>query len=329
MRAFLPRECLAPWLERQRERMEVIAPVLECGAPVFTAWGGQRLALEGNPLMPPSELLLPLREVLFRYEQDCGRYSFQEPDPVPRMIFGIRPCDLQALAVLDRILGTPPADRPYIERRRSTVIVACSCTEPEEGCFCASLGSGPMAVDWFDLELTELSEGFLVRTGSSAGVVLIVESRDLFREAGQSEIRERDEVLRRAAGMIQARGAPSLPQIREAIERADWEALARRCLGCGSCTYLCPICHCFTIHDLGVPDGERLRCRDTCLLSGFSRMAGGINPYPEMGSRLENWYRDKFCYTPQRTGLTGCVGCGRCSRACLGGFERWSLEVRG
>jgi ferredoxin len=71
-----------------------------------------------------------------------------------------------------------------------------------------------------------------------------------------------------------------------------------------------------------------VRCRDTCLLSGFSRMAGGANPRISQGERLHNWYLDKFAYIPQKTGLAGCVGCGRCSRVCLAEMDRWSLEVK-
>ena len=40
-----------------------------------------------------------------------------------------------------------------------------------------------------------------------------------------------------------------------------------------------------------------------------------------------NWYLDKFEYIPEKTGLPGCVGCGRCSRVCLAEMDRWSLEV--
>ena len=111
------------------------------------------------------------------------------------------------------------------------------------------------------------------------------------------------------------------------ILAADWETLGRECLSCGGCTFVCPVCHCFNIVDLGIPDGERVRCRDTCILSGFSRMTSGANPRRTPGERMHNWYLDKFEYIPQKTGLPGCVGCGRCTRVCLAEIDRWKLEA--
>ena len=326
--AFLPQERLVPLLTLLSDRMEVVAPILVEGVPVFASWSGQPLALKDNPLLPPQEFFLPQREVLFRYIQDCGRYSFEEAADKARLIFGIRPCDLQALAVLDRIFGSDPMDQSYFDKRRSTVLVALNCNEPGEDCFCDHLGFGPKCSEAVDLQLTEMDKGYLVETGSPAGILILKEHQEFFLETSQSHLLEKGQILGQAREAMNSYIARSLPGIKEAIKKADWNALGRLCLNCGSCTFVCPVCHCFTIQDLGVPDGERMRCRDTCLLSGFSRMAGGANPRISRGDRMQNWYLDKFEYIPQRTGLLGCVGCGRCSRVCLAEMDRWSLEVK-
>jgi len=326
--AFLPKERLVPLLTLLSDRMEVVAPILVEGVPVFASWSGQPLALKDNPLLPPQEFFLPQREVLFRYIQDCGRYSFEEAADKARLIFGIRPCDLRALAVLDRIFGSDPMDQYYFDKRRSTVLVAMNCNEPGEDCFCYHLGSGPECSEAVDLQLTQIDKGYLVETGSPAGILILKEHPEFFLETSQSHLLEKCEILGQAREAMNSCIARSLPGIKEAIKKADWNALGRLCLNCGSCTFVCPVCHCFTIQDLGVPDGERMRCRDTCLLSGFSRMAGGANPRISRGDRMQNWYLDKFEYIPQRTGLLGCVGCGRCNRVCLAEMDRWSLEVK-
>ena len=328
MRVFLPGDSVPSLLTCLASRMEVIAPVEVSGAPVFASWSGQPLALAENPLISPVEFFLPMKEVLFRYEQDCGRYTFKETSARPRMIFGIRPCDIAALKVLDRIFGSDPADHPYFDKRRSTVLVALNCINPSDGCFCSAFGSGPDCGAGFDLALTEIGSGYLVETGSPAGVLILREHPQFFLEASVSQLLEKGDIMKRTKEGMDAKNTHTIAQIKEAIERADWKALGRECLNCGSCTFVCPVCHCFTIVDRGVPDGERMRCRDTCLLSGFSRMAGGGNPRTLHGERLQNWYRDKFEYIPQNTGLLGCVGCGRCARACLAEMDRWSLKVK-
>jgi sulfhydrogenase subunit beta (sulfur reductase) len=309
VKALLPKKNFPLLLGALDSRMEVVAPVRAEGVPVFASWNGQPLALESNPLIPPQEFLLPQRDVLFKYVQDCGRYSFEKESAKPRLILGIRPCDLKAVAVLDRIFGKEPLDNPYFERRRSTVLVGLNCLEPQAGCSCASFGAGPEANELSDLQLTDLGEDFLVETSSPAGVLILREHPEFFVEAGKRHEAEKKEALRRAREALSVGISPS--EIKAAIEKADWDSLGRQCLSCGGCTFVCPICHCFTIIDIGVPDGERLRCRDSCILSGFSRMTSGVNPRKSQGERLRNWFLDKFEYIPLNTGLLGCVGCGR------------------
>jgi sulfhydrogenase subunit beta (sulfur reductase) len=331
MIAILPKENLIPFLARLSEKMEVITPVDEAGEPVFLTWKGQALSLEKSPLIPPIEFLLPQREVLFRYIQESGSYTFEETPQGTRLIFGMRPCDLCAVAILDRIFGSEPKDGAYFGKRRWTILVALNCTRPGEGCFCSQLGSGPEAVDGFDLLLTELEEDYLAEIGSPAGMLILKDCSDLLEEADDSHLSEKRRLLEGAKVSLdsQAGGqSRSLRQMRQAIKDADWEALGRLCFSCGGCTFVCPICHCFNILDLGVPDGERVRCRDTCILSGFSRMAGGANPRRSPGERMRNWYLDKFEYIPKKTGLAGCVGCGRCSRTCLAEIDRFKLEEK-
>jgi ferredoxin len=310
-------------LTRLRDRLEVIAPVSIEGETCFVSWKGQPLALARNPLIPPTEFLLPHREVLFKYIQESGSYTFDKAPAKPRLIFGIRPCDLRATFVLDRIFKANPPDHQYLERRKSTFLAALNCLQPTEECFCSSLGFGPDASEGYDLLFTELKEGFLVESVSPAGILILMDNSDLFLDANDEHEVEKRELMKASRDAV--RLDRTQKRIEEAIKRADWEALGRHCMSCGGCTFVCPVCHCFNILDLGVPDGERLRCRDTCILSGFSRMAGG-NPRRTQGERLQNWYMDKFFYIPENTGLLGCVGCGRCSKVCFCGMDRWTLE---
>ena len=54
MKALLSRDKLVPFLTEISQKMEVVAPVLINGERVFCTWTGQPLALDENPLNPPS-----------------------------------------------------------------------------------------------------------------------------------------------------------------------------------------------------------------------------------------------------------------------------------
>lgn len=324
---ILLRDKLVPFLTKISRNLEVVAPVMIEGERVFCTWNGQPLAFEENPLNPPTEYLLPGRETLFRYVQESGRYTFEEEQPRPRLIFGIRPCDLRAVSVLDRIFGADPRDNHYLSRRRSTLMAAMNCPKPLEGCRCSQLGSGPNVKDEYDLLITEIEQGYLVEAGSPAGILMLGDSPEFFLDATEAQQKEKEQLMRAAEEQVKARSDISLQKMQSTIKAADWDSLGRECLSCGGCTFVCPVCHCFNILDLGIPDGERVRCRDTCILSGFSRMTSGGNPRKTPGERMHNWYLDKFEYIPQKTGLSGCVGCGRCERVCLAGIDRWKLEA--
>ena len=124
---------------------------------------------------------LPPRWRLWRAEQtgdQDGPVDFQVvegPEAAPRYaFFGVRSCDLHAIAIHDEVFlrGTHP-DPIYRDRREDVFIVAVHCGEPASTCFCTSMGTGPRAPGGYDLALTELLDGprheLLVEAGSERG----------------------------------------------------------------------------------------------------------------------------------------------------------------
>lgn len=66
----------------------------------------------------------------------------------PIALLGVRPCELAAIAVQDRVLlGGVARDTGYAARRKGAFLVAVNCTRPASTCFCASLGTGPAVPD--------------------------------------------------------------------------------------------------------------------------------------------------------------------------------------
>ncbi len=81
--------------------------------------------------------------------------------------------------------------------------------------------------------------------------------------------------------------------------------------------FVCPTCACFDIQDeAGRQGGVRLRCWDSCGFSLFTLHTSGHNPRNVQSQRWRQRVMHKFAYMPERQGMLGCVGCGRCSRAC-------------
>jgi hypothetical protein len=154
------------------------AAALPYGWGVTLEPGGYRLrrrddgAAFANSAGPQSwkSFLHPARTELWTARRDVdGGFTVTEPDEEPpRYAFlGVRGCDLRAIAIQDRILGTP--DSGYARRREQAFIVAVNCTEPGETCFCVSAGTGPDAGPGYDLALTELPDGYVVDAGSEDG----------------------------------------------------------------------------------------------------------------------------------------------------------------
>jgi ferredoxin len=101
------------------------------------------------------------------------------------------------------------------------------------------------------------------------------------------------------------------------FENEVWKAQSERCLGCGACAFVCPTCACFDIQeDAKGNTGNRIRCWDSCGFSLFTLHTSGHNPRPDQSARWRQRLMHKFSYMPDRLSVTGCTGCGRCSRAC-------------
>jgi ferredoxin len=273
-------------------------------------------------------VLFPARELLFRRPAEPTDTSGDEPADEPRYaLFGVRSCDLHALAIHDRVLlGRGAVDVRYARRRQGAFIVAVACSEPGGTCFCASTGTGPHPDAGYDVCLTELLEGghgFVAVAGTTEGAELLARlpavpatAADLDAAAG---------VVRAAADrMGRTLATDGLKDLLyAAAEHPQWESVAQRCLACANCTLVCPTCFCTSVEDSGDltgSTGERWRVWDSCFGTDFSYLHGG-SVRDATSARYRQWMTHKLAAWIDQFGSSGCVGCGRCITWCPAGID--------
>jgi ferredoxin len=343
----------------QAEGYEVVGPTLRDGAIVYDRLqsvaelprgiedeqeaGRYRLRPRGDDALfayvvgPHSwkRYLHPPLVTLFKARRTAGSLAFEggEGAPPRRAFFGVRPCELAAIAVQDRVLmGGPQVDPVYAARRSACLLIAVNCARPGGTCFCASLGTGPRAQAGFDLALTELLDGehlFLVEVGTTAGAAMV--QKLPHRPASDAQVAAAEAVSTGAASRM-GRTLRAPEGLKERLyaryEDPAWDAVGARCLGCTNCTQVCPTCFCTSVvdaTDLAVapsspPQAERRRVWDSCFTLEFSYIHGG-SVRTSAGARYRQWLTHKLATWHDQFGSSGCVGCGRCITWCPAGID--------
>ncbi|WP_052452269.1 4Fe-4S dicluster domain-containing protein [Noviherbaspirillum autotrophicum] len=294
------------------------------------ATGGARQFAWANGPQALKPLLFAPREVLWRARRRAdGSLAFDAglPQEKPLAVFGVRSCDLAALAIQDQHFLQQAhgacADPYYAKRREGLFLVAVHCSHPASTCFCVSTGDGPRAAGGFDLALDELDDGFVLECGTDRARALIAGMRLAPAAAGQV-----DDAMRQSQRAQQGM-TRSLPgrNLRDALfanlEHARWNEVAERCLSCGNCTSVCPTCFCHGERDQQQLDGaqsEHMREWDSCFTKGHSYIHG-LTVRPDTRTRYRQWLTHKLGSWHDQFGRSGCVGCGRCIAWCPVGID--------
>jgi sulfhydrogenase subunit beta (sulfur reductase) len=179
---ILNKNHLSFWLRQIKAAYQLIAPLRDVSGDIVLTelTHMHETALDGPALMPsPKEFLLPQMEQLFCWSEEGIEEAFNKR---PRVLFGIRPCDVSAIAILDRFYPANNKDAYYETRRRNTATISIACNRPDPTCFCLGLGTGPFLKSGFDVQLTDLGDRFLVETGSDTGTSLVRDFPHIFTE---------------------------------------------------------------------------------------------------------------------------------------------------
>lgn len=307
-------------IDAAAKKYRFFAPVEEDGNVLFrdVSEGGEITFDYLNTTTNPKDFFLPRFETLFRYNKD--EIEPVLPDEKSFVVFGIRPCDVQGMTVLDKVfLDEDYPDGYYRDRREKATIVTLACNRPDPTCFCGAVGGGPAMEEGSDVMAYDLGERIIMKPVSRRGEDFIRAVSGSGKKATVAEMKEAEK--KTAAAAEKMKTEIDLPAVKKSLdsnfENEFWTEVHQKCVGCGICTYLCPTCYCFDLTDESRGEkGKRLRSWDSCMFPLFTLHASGHNPRPSGKERLRQRIMHKFKYLPDNFQITGCTGCGRCVREC-------------
>ena len=273
-------------------------------------------------LLSPKKYLQPPVETMMTYEAD-GSFKSQF-DEEKLVLLGVHPYDVIAIDQMDRIFSQDNFDTHYMKRRCNTTIIACDVATPSKNVFASSMGTA-VADKGYDILLTKIGDDYLADAATEKGQALLAKARDAV-DATDADIKARQEVWDKNKEALNNHKLNCKPSelsalLEKSYDHPIWQENAEICFSCGSCNQVCPTCYCFNVSDSANWDmetGTRDRTWDSCMLDGFSKVAGDHEFRAKRADRLRHRFYRKGKYVAAKLdGEVACVGCGRCVAACL------------
>ncbi len=236
------------------------------------------------------------------------------------VVFGVRACDARSFTILDKVFLADPVDTFYANRRAHGTIVTLACTRPTETCFCSAFDIDPANPEG-DVAAWMTESDLYLKALTEKGTALLDSISAMLEDSDEAAV----DAQKKTIGEIMARlPLQNLPldsfkpeKMLEFFDAPEWKSLSESCLGCGTCTFVCPTCQCYDIKDFDTGHGvKRFRCWDSCMYSDFTKMAHGNSRLSQV-ERFRQRFMHKLVYFPaNNNGEFGCVGCGRCLSKC-------------
>ena len=288
----------------------------------FTPWQeGLTLTDKLNTVRSAKDLFFPQVENLVNFKNSGKAIQIIEnrTEPQPFVLFGVRACDCRSFDILDRVFLSDPVDTFYKARREQGVVITLACNRPTETCFCGVFGidgADPQGdvTCWMD------EAALYWRANTEKGEALTA-ALPILTDCAEEAIDPITAKIRNVLSKLPLNDLDltgfNRDRMMELFNSPQWEDLSQSCLGCGTCTFVCPTCQCYDVQDFD--DGQqvrRFRCWDSCMFSDFTMMAHGTNR-PTQKERFRQRFMHKLSYFPNNNdGIFGCVGCGRCLQKC-------------
>ena len=293
------------------------------GSASYTKWeDGVKWSNALNTVRSPKDFFFPQTENLMEFKTS-GKYIEildTRSESEDFVIFGVRACDVKSFDVLDRVFLSEPVDSYYASRREHGVIVSVACTKPSETCFCKTFGIDP-AEPAGDVTVWKTETDLYFKANTDKGQALMTKLEALTEDATDEAVNEQKEKISAIMNKLPLKDLTTDAfgggKTQKFFNAPQWDELSQACLGCGTCTFVCPTCQCYDIKDFNTGNGViRYRCWDSCMYSEFTRMAHGNNRLTQK-ERFRQRFMHKLVYYPENNdGMFSCVGCGRCISKC-------------
>ena len=300
-------------------------PIEKAGKVDFYEWNeGETVRLDAlKTVKSAKDVFFPQVENLLKFRVEGKSIEINQAPLCEEdfVIFGVRGCDAKSFEILDRVFLVDPRDEFYASRRAHGIVVTLACGEPEESCFCTNFGVNP-ANPGGDVTAWIVGEEMFLQANSEKGEKLIAELDEADAKAAQDEQARISAIVERLPlNGLNLEGFDG-EHLMEKFNDPKWEGLSRACLGCGTCTFVCPTCQCYDIRDFD--NGKsvtRYRCWDSCMYSDFTLMAAENSRHTQL-QRYRQRFMHKLVYFPANNeGVYSCVGCGRCVEKCPQGLN--------
>lgn len=321
---ILSKSDLPSWIQRLDEVHHLVGPKPVQSQYVFAEFhSAGEIAIDyPTSALPPKKVLLPPHE-------DILHFNIEQEQTIPvlptnsTVVIGVHTCDLHAINLLDEVMLQGFCDQHYQTRRENTTFVTVECLQQcSEHAFCKDMGTYSVPEE-FDLHLTDIGSAYAIDIGSENGADLLAGCMEI-RDADDQDYKNLNRVMSKKWANFPYKLDIDISELRALMKVSQksilWEELGTKCLGCGSCTLVCPTCYCFDIRDeidLTLNQGKRYRIWDSCQLDAFAEVAGGHDFRAGGANRQRHRFMRKYRYQSISDGLLGCVGCGRCGLACL------------
>ena len=293
------------------------------GSATYGEWSeGVEWSNALNTTKSPKDFFFPQTEDLMKFKTQGKNIEIIDTrsESEDFVVFGVRACDAKSFDILDRVFLSEPQDSFYAMKRAHGIIVTTACTKPSETCFCQAFGIDA-ASPAGDISTWKTADALYLQANTEKGVALVEKLGAILEESSDEAVNAQKE---KTAAIMKKLPLQNLPteafgggKTMELFNNPAWDELSQSCLGCGTCTFVCPTCQCYDIKDFNTGNGViRYRCWDSCMYSEFTRMAHGNNRLTQK-ERFRQRFMHKLVYYPENNeGLFSCVGCGRCLAKC-------------
>ena len=298
-------------------------PVDTAAGAKYEEWAeGKTLSDALNTVRSPKDFFFPQTENLVDFKMEGKNIEIVDTreECEDFIIFGVRACDVKSFDILDRVFLSEPVDTYYKNRRDHGIIVSMACNKPAETCFCGTFGIDA-ASPAGDIVCYKTEDALYLDAKTEKGEALLSKIGAITEDTDTAEVDTQKALITERLAKLPLKDLSAADfgdgKTNEFFNAPEWRELSETCLGCGTCTFVCPTCQCYDIKDFNTGHGvKRFRCWDSCMYSDFTRMAHGNSRNSQL-ERFRQRFMHKLVYYPTNNdGLFSCVGCGRCISKC-------------